>query len=101
MTDEEKEQFYDDHVAPVLLDLAQKCNEHDMAFVAAVEYNPGEVGKTAQMTPDAGVAISMAYMGVKSAPNIDSFMINMSRWCREKKVDISQSVIYRLLGWDK
>lgn len=98
MTDT-NEQYYDDEIAPALLELCKKCNERGMPFVAAVEWKKDIVGLTSQQTPDAGLAIIMIALMARSAPNFDSFYINFIRWCREANVDTSQSMIVRQLEY--
>jgi len=51
MTPEEKEKFYDDEIAPAILEIAKKCHDNLIPFVAAVEWDPsrpnnGGWGKT-------------------------------------------------------
>lgn len=40
----ENEDFYDKEIAPALLDLANKCAERGMHFVAQIEYDPDSFG---------------------------------------------------------
>jgi hypothetical protein len=56
----EKEAFYDAEVAPVLLDLAEKCAERGLHFLAQVEYEPGEFGLTRKFADDPHLAMIIA-----------------------------------------
>jgi hypothetical protein len=95
----EKEQFYDDHIAPVLLELAGKCNERGLSFLAFVEYDQNKTARTSQFMKDAGLEMWMVAMMMQSAPNLDSFMINFMKFCREENIDTSASMIIRQLEW--
>jgi len=56
----EREDFYDETIAPELLRLAKMCQEKGMSFVAGVEYEPGDVGRTAFLTTDAVEGMRLA-----------------------------------------
>lgn len=60
MNAKDREKFYDETVAPELLRLAKLCQESGLSFVAGVEWEPDEVGRTATMTKDAGQGIRRA-----------------------------------------
>ena len=60
MTSKEKEKFYDDSIAPELLRLGQLCKDNGLSFVAGVEWEPDEVGRTACLAKDAGEALRRA-----------------------------------------
>jgi hypothetical protein len=55
----ERETFYDDVITPGLIDLARKCEDNGLSFVAHVEFDPGEMGRTVTMQKGAGVAIKL------------------------------------------
>jgi hypothetical protein len=59
-TAEEREAFYDREIAPVLMELAGKCQENGLSIAAMVEWDPGETGRTAALTANAGFGIRMA-----------------------------------------
>jgi hypothetical protein len=54
MTPQEKEAFYDEHIAPKLLELGQLCKDKELDFLACVEWEPGEGGTTACLGAGAG-----------------------------------------------
>lgn len=72
------EQFYDEHVAPVLLELARKCDEQGIPFLASVEYGEGDLGTTINKAAHASSAFYLPRLALFSS-NIDSFMIRVSR----------------------
>lgn len=69
------EEFYDAMIAPSLLDLARKCQERGLSFVAAVEYGPGDTGETVVLQPDATFKIQLAAGGIRCHGNVDSLML--------------------------
>lgn len=91
----EKEQFYDEEIAPVLLDLANKCAERGLHFLAQVEYEPGEFGLTRKFADDPHLAMIMLELCARSQHNIDSFIIGLLRYTNENDIDISGSIILR------
>lgn len=95
MTDNEK--FYDDDIAPALREISKKCEQRGMSLLALVEYDAGERGRTTLLQPDAGLEMIMATLCAKAGANIDSYMIGLSRYCHEKGIDASQSIVMRQL----
>ena len=94
----EDEAWYDAEIAPALLSLAQRCNERGMAFVAVVEYQPGDRAGTYMVGDDAGLAMHMVNMCSKTAPNVDAYIINLSRFCKSKGIDIGASLVMKQLA---
>jgi hypothetical protein len=84
MSSEEKERFYDEKVAPVLLDLMQQCAERDMPFIAVVEWEPMNYGRTAHM-PGEGVSAAMAITDLASRceGNVDNLFMAIQRYGRK------------------
>lgn len=91
----ESEQFYDDEIAPALREIMTKCQERGMSFLGLVEYSPGERGRTTVLQPEAGLEMVMATLCAKAGANIDSFMIGLARYCHDKGIDTSQSIVMR------
>lgn len=73
MTEEEREKFYDDEIAPALLDIMRKCNAVGMPFQAHVEFNPGLIGSSADMPARAERSLPMdwAYVAARCGGNAD------------------------------
>ena len=87
----EGEAWYDAEIAPALAALAERCRERGMAFIAAVEYRPGDRGGTYYLTEDAGTAMRMLYLCAQTVPNVDRYVINLKRWAKLNNVDTSSS----------
>lgn len=83
MTQEEREEFYDREIAPTLLELARKCQDNGLSFVAEVEWWPGEGGTTAAIAADASVTPRMVHMAARARGNVDALVIGLQRYGRE------------------
>lgn len=70
----DKERFYDEAIAPALLDLCRRCNERGLSFLAAVEYEPGSVGRTTQFVEGHGHAIDNARAAIIAKDNADALI---------------------------
>lgn len=69
------EQFYDEVIAPKLMELAQLCQEKGMQFVAVVEYEQGEVGLTERSElAIAGPQFRLAAYGARCFGNADKLI---------------------------
>jgi hypothetical protein len=95
MMDKDTEAFYDSEIAPELAYLAKRCTDRGMSFVAAVEYAPGNHAGTYMMVEGACLQMEMIRMCSKTAPNIDSYLINLIRFCKENKIDFSGGLFLR------
>jgi hypothetical protein len=93
----ENEKFYDDEIAPALLAISEKCRARNMSFLAVVEYDPGERGRTIMLTPDAGLAMTMVNHCAKMGENIDGYVMGLMRYCGEKGIDTSASMVINQL----
>jgi hypothetical protein len=89
----ENEEWYDREIAPKLLELCNACADRGMSFLSVVEYNKGSRSRTKRLTDDAGLEMIMIDHMAKTAPNVDGFAIGLIRYCREKGIDISGSII--------
>lgn len=83
MTPEEREQFYDQEIAPVLMSLAGKCQDNGLSITAMVEWEPGETGRTAALTANAGFGIRMAETAMRSHGNVDSLILALMKYGTE------------------
>lgn len=83
-TAEEREQFYDSEIAPVLLDLARKCKESGLSIAAMVEWDPGETGRTVALAGDSGFGIRMAEAAMQAHGNVDSLIFALMKFGSEK-----------------
>lgn len=73
----ERERFYDTEIAPALAELAKRCQDRRLSFLAVVEWEPGEVGKTATLQADRGLQIDWAYVAATAAGNADTLILYM------------------------
>lgn len=89
----ENEDFYDTEVAPVLAELANKCAERGLHFLAQVEYDPGEFGLTRKFSDSPHLAMVMLEICALSRENIDGYVMNLLRYCGRNGVDVSGSMI--------
>lgn len=94
----ENEAWYDAEIAPALAALAKRCNERGMAFVAVVEYAPGDRAGTYFMTEDAGLEMSMLSLCARTAPNVDAYLMNLIRHCKAARIATGGSIGLRALG---
>lgn len=91
------EDWYDKEIAPKLMELCKACNEHGMSFVAVVEYEPGKIAQTRQLTESAGLEVTMVMHCANTAPNVDGYVIGLIRYCNEKGIDTGASMAMRRL----
>jgi hypothetical protein len=94
----EDEAWYDAEIAPALAALAQRCQERGMAFVAAVEYQPGDHAGTYLVGPDACLQMHMLNLCSRTAPNVDAYVMHLRKLCKERGQDISGSFVLRGIG---
>jgi hypothetical protein len=70
------EQFYDDVIAPKLMEIMRLCHDHGMPIVATVEYEPGACGTSADLpaNPSRSLPMDWAYVAARSQGNADSLI---------------------------
>lgn len=83
MTPKEREDFYDREVAPVLLELARKCEGSGMSFLAMVEWAPDETGQTMSVRDNASIALRMALWAMQAKGNADALITQMQKHGKE------------------
>lgn len=76
------EEIYDTEIAPELLKLSLRCRELKMPFVAQVEYERGETGRTEFCPPATGDARPstkqlFVHYAARCNGNIDSFLMTV------------------------
>jgi hypothetical protein len=97
-----KEDFYDNEVAPKLRELAQRCADNDMSFVAAVEYEPGHVAHVEKMASINTWAMDMVSLAIHAMGNLDKLALNVAAQARYRQdVDANSSIIIRWLNQQK
>jgi len=92
------ENIYDTEIAPKLLEIAKICETHEIPFLAVAEWAEGKVGRTELQTNNECLVMVMVRHCAKTAPNIDGYVIGLSRWAKEKNIDTSGSLIMNQLG---
>jgi len=93
--EKEREDFYDKEIAPELAKLRDRCVERGLQFLALVEWEPGEYGRTTGLKAPLGLAIEWANWAGQSNGNIDSFMIAVMRQAHERG---HSSAVLSMLG---
>lgn len=92
------EQWYDEEIAPKLVELCKACKDRGLSFFAMVEYAHGDRAETRWIAPNAGLPMYMAPMLAHHGDNVDGFVINLIRHCRKMGIDWSSSMVLRQLG---
>lgn len=88
-----REKIYDEQIAPLLLQVSDLCVANDMAMVAVVEYNPGDLGRTvAKVDDEAGLAMQMLYYCALARENVDRYIEALKRHAKENNIDMSGSI---------
>lgn len=91
----EREKFYDEVIAPALLEIGRKCEEAGLSFVAAVEYEQGEYGSTTTLRAGSGFGMRLVDLAVRANGNVDALMIALSRHAEEHG---HSSLVLSMLG---
>lgn len=79
----EREQYYDDVIAPKLKEIAQLCQDKGLALICQVEWEPGETGRTVTLPPGSSWQIRMAETAMRCRGNIDTLFIALAKYARE------------------
>lgn len=86
------EALYDERVAPLLKQAAEICIDLNLPFLAVVEYGPDKRGETRVITPDEGLAMTMARGVIQHGINVDGYLIGLIRHCNKNGIDITGSM---------
>ncbi|MGG4053529.1 hypothetical protein ABEW79_17960 [Delftia tsuruhatensis] len=89
------EAIYDEQIAPLLRQAGKLCEQHGLAMVAVVEYDKEARGETRLLPDGAGLAMHMLSMLAASGNNIDRYLINVIRFCKEEGISLEQSMFLR------
>lgn len=81
----DNERYYDEVIAPALLQMAKDMEDRGMGFVATVEYNPAEAGTTVNTPALKSDHGKMTYYAARSQANIDGLAIAWAKDVRENK----------------
>lgn len=83
MDETEREAFYDAEVAPVLSDLSKRCLKNGLSFLAVVEWEPGETGRTTALNVPRGFGMSVLEVAARTGDNVDSLIMALMKHARE------------------
>jgi len=75
----ERERFYDSEIAPALADLARRCEQCGLSFLALVEWDIGEVGSTGVLQRARGPQIDWANAAAHARGNADTMIMHIMR----------------------
>ena len=79
------EKFYDDVIAPKLMEIGELCVKNNIPFLAVIEYDPGELGRTFFQTADENMAMTMMCHCARTVPNMDSYVLGIIKWAKNKR----------------
>jgi hypothetical protein len=92
----ENERWYDAEISPTLFELGRKCEVRGISFFSAVEYDKDCRAQT-RIIPNKSLAMVMLTICCSSGTNLDGYVISLLRYCRENGIDVSQTMIARML----
>jgi hypothetical protein len=92
------EAIYDEKIAPLLMQAGKLCEEHGLAMVAVVEYEPGKRGETRMLPDGSGLAMKMLSMLAMAGENVDGYMIGLTRYAKKHGIDTSGSIFLSRFG---
>lgn len=89
----DKAKFYEEEIAPKLLEMADACYERGMSFVTGVSLGEEEgMATIGRLTEDAKIGIKALAMLSRTTPNIDQFVFSLIVHCNENNIDIGSSI---------
>lgn len=96
MTPQEREAIYDAEIAPALANLAARCSQLGMSFIAFAEWDQAERagGTTCMVQEDASAGAHLAYFGARANGNADKLIASIMKYAREHG---HQSVFIKVL----
>lgn len=83
MAPEEREELYDREIAPLLREVARKCEEGGLSIVAMVEWSPGNNGRTMSIREGAGIELSMVRWAGDAQGNADALIFALQKHGRK------------------
>jgi hypothetical protein len=92
------EEWCDKEAAPKLRARFDEAGKRGMSGVAVIEYAPNHRSRTTLLGPHAGLAMKMLSMCAAAGENIDGYVISLMRYCQEKGVDMSDSMVMTILA---
>lgn len=97
-----EEAWYDAEIVAPLNEIAKKCQERGVAFVAGVFYGGDEAVGITRVLPDPSpMTARWAHYAMQTHRNIDALFNAIRRDAEEHNVNMASSVYAYLLGWLK
>lgn len=97
----DKEALYDNHIAPELEVIANKCLSFGISIIAVVEYGKDSKGITQAYDKNHSLDMTMISHCARTVPNIDSYLIGLIRYANENNIDISESLFLSKFNKEK
>lgn len=94
------ESIYDTEIAPLIREAAKRCGEFGLPMVAVVEYEPGSRGETRVLSTES-LPMLMLSMLAHHGQNVDGFLINLIRHCKQEGIDIRSSMFLSRFAEEK
>ncbi|HEX8177831.1 MAG TPA: hypothetical protein VF543_22270 [Pyrinomonadaceae bacterium] len=91
------ETIYDNEIAPQLLAIAKRCEELGMPFVASVEYETGETGRTEAQAQNASPKQLVIHWAARCNGNVDALFMAIDKYAKEHG---HSSIVLQLRGND-
>ena len=82
MSDEERDAFYDEQIAPKLAAIATECSEHGISFVAAADTG-ARLNETSIYVDGWTFAFKMSQAAVAAHGNVDALMFALVRYANQ------------------
>lgn len=89
----DNEKFYDDEIAPMLLEVSKRCEAMAISFIGVVEYEHGSRGRTSTIHSDAGLEMRMLDFCARTGSNVDAYIISLIRYCRRNNIPFDSSIV--------
>jgi len=96
MEQKNKEQIYDEEIAPILLNAAKLCKKHGFNMVCMTDWGGDDYGETTAISHDAPYTFRVAQYWARSRGNFDIFFPNVLRLMGDR---IQESIFLR--GFNK
>lgn len=93
------EKFYDDVIAPKLLEISNLCKENGLSFVGAVEWPESSLCYTLIMQKDATIAVRLVEVSAKANGNFDAMAFAILRYAKENNIR-NDSIVLRAATGD-
>lgn len=75
----ESERYYDDVLAPKLAGMARDACAHGLSFLAVVEWEPGDYGRTMMRVEESSFAFRLVDMAVHVQGNVDALWLAIQK----------------------